>query len=181
MERDDTKKTYDREVPWRRVGNVLTAMRLSVHHKLQVVEGSVLLAAVLRTNVFLSIFIVFPILFSLIGLKWEHLGFVDRSWYSSVVIAYGVLEVPRLYMGIKGNKVRSVSSLIGFVSLSLTFHMAIMCVYHSMVPRKNSLDFAISVCEVILAGAEVLLALLEIRKMVRQNTVNFYVSLGMDV
>jgi hypothetical protein len=155
-------------------------MRLSVHHKRQVVEGSVLLAAVLRTNVFLSIFIVFPILFSLIAIKWDQLGFVDSAWYSSVVIAYAILEIPRLFMGIKGNKVRSVSSLIGFVTLSLTFHMVIMWVYNTMVPRKNSLDYAISVCEIILATAEVILAVLEIRKMVRQNTVNFYVSLGVE-
>ncbi|CUG91670.1 membrane-associated protein, putative [Bodo saltans] len=156
-------------------------MRLSVHHKLPVIEGSVLLAAVLRTNVFLSVLIVFPILFSLIGLKWGDLGFVDRAWYTSVVIAYAVLEVPRLIMGMNGNKERSVSSLIGFVTLSLTFHIGIMAVYHAMVPRKNSLDYAISTVEIILAGAEVLLAIVEIRKMVRQNTVNFYVSLGMDV
>lgn len=155
-------------------------MRLSVHHKQPVIEGSVLLAAVLRTNVFLSVLIVFPILFSLIGLKWDKMGFVDRAWYSSVIIAYGVLEVPRLVMGINGNKERSVSSLIGFVTLSLTFHIGIMAVYHAMVPRKNSLDYAISTCEIILAACEILLAIVEIRKMVRQNTVDFYVSLGMD-
>lgn len=153
-------------------------MRLAIHHTHKVVEGSVLLAAVLQTNLFLSLIIFYPIMLALVGLKWPDLGFVDRSWYLSIITTFAVMEVPRLYMGIRGNKHRSVSSMIGFVALSLTTHLAIMAVYHAMIPRKNSLDYAVSAVEIILAGGEVILAVVEIRKMVRQNTVNFYVNMG---
>lgn len=140
-----------------------------------------MLAAVLQTNLFLSLIIFYPIMLALIGLKWERLGFVDRSWYMSIVCTFAVLEAPRLYLGIGGNKNRSVSSLIGFIALTLTTHLAIMGVYNAMVPQKTSLDYAVSVVELILGIIEVIMALVETRKLVRQNTVNFYVNLGADL
>lgn len=151
-------------------------MRVRVHHRLKVVEGSVLFAAVLQANRYLSLILFYPIMLALIGLKWKRLGFVDRAWYLSIVTAFTVLEIPRLYLGVKGNKHRSVSSMIGFVALTFFTNIAIMIVYNIIVPRKTSLDYSMSILELIFAFSEILLALIETRRMVRSNTVKFYVG-----
>jgi len=100
------------------------------------------------------------------------------SWFSAIMATWIVVELPRLALGYWGNRYQHVSSLLGFIVFTGTVHLGIMVVYNILAPRKNSLDFAISVAELCLGGAEIILVFRALRSIVNANTVDFYLHAG---
>ena len=115
---------------------------------------------------------------ALFGQKIRTLDYVSSCWYSSIITAWVLFEIPRLYLGLRGNTNRSVASLLGFTALTLTLDLALMIVYNMIVPKKNSLDYAVSICQLFFAASETLLAVWSMIRIVRENTVDFYIRLG---
>jgi hypothetical protein len=154
-------------------------MRLNVHHRLKVVDGSVFLAMFVSVNLFLSLLVFYPVMIAQFAIKWDDgFTYIDKRWFTSVTVTFLAMEMPRLYMGWAGNKYRSVAQLIGFIALTLSANTALMIVWNIMAPQFTALDFSLTVCELTVAGLEVCYAVSVLRSMIKQNTVDFFIYLG---
>ena len=154
-------------------------MRLAVYHQSAVNKSSVSLHIALKTNTYFS-FLMFLIVvwINYINKVRNGLGEVNRAWYGGVVVLWTVMEAPRLLLGSRGNLQGNVASLVGFLMLTILGFFPIMIVYNVIIPEGNSVDYAISVVQLMLGVAEVLLCLRMIRRTVRESTYNFFVFLG---
>jgi hypothetical protein len=153
-------------------------MRLAVHHRKNVVGGSTLLAMLVNTNWYMTFFVSYPVMLALFAQKFESLDYVSSCWYTSIITAWVLFEIPRLYLGLRGNRNRSVASLLGFTALTLTLDLALMIVFNIIIPLKNSMDYAVTVCQLFFAASETVLVIQAMIRIVRENTVDFYVKLG---
>jgi hypothetical protein len=153
-------------------------MRLAVHHRKQPVGGSTLFAMLIQVNWYLTFLVSYPVMLTLFAEKFQRLDFVSRAWYTSLITGWVAFEVPRLYLGQRGNRNRSVASLIGFTALTLTLDTALMIVFNLIIPYKNSMDYAVTVCQLFFAAVELIFVVRLMTKIVRENTVDFYVKLG---
>lgn len=154
-------------------------MRLAVHHKSAVNKSSVSLHIALKTNLYFS-FLMFLIVvwINYISKVSNGLGEVSRAWYGSVVVLWTLMEGPRLLLGTRGNLQGNVAALVGFLLLTFFGFFPIMIVYNVVIPEGNSVDYAISVVQLMMGAAEVLLCVRMIGRTAKESTYNFFVFLG---
>jgi hypothetical protein len=154
-------------------------MRLAVYHRSAVNNSSVSFHIALKTNTYFS-FLMFLVVvwINYISKVRNGLDEVNRAWYGSVVVLWTIMEAPRLLLGSRGNLQGNVASLVGFLMLTFLGFFPIMIVYNVIIPEGNSVDYAISVVQLMLGVAEVVLCLRMIRRTVRESTYNFFVFLG---
>ena len=157
-------------------------MRLRVHHRGKHVICSPTLSILLLSNALFSalIFVVFAWI-SLISKRRKGLGDSTATWYAGILLGWCICEVPRLRLGFQGNSRRSVPSMIGFILLTLCVHVALMLVFSRITPRMDSLDYALSVVQIIYGCLEILFAVKLLRYLVKNNTIDFYVNLGSSI
>jgi hypothetical protein len=158
-------------------------MRVAVHHNKHVVRGDAYLTLVVTWNALYSLFIFFIAAWVQYSKKVQEspgheLSDLDRAWYTACLAVWTATEPFRLYLGVRGNRIMSVSHLVGFLILTFAAHMPIMVLFNAVIPFADSLDYSTSLCQLIFGAAELLLGASMLRQLVRRNTVDFFVHLG---
>jgi hypothetical protein len=158
-------------------------MRVSVHHRRQVVRGDPYLTLVVMWNALYSLFVFFVAMWvaydgKLVDRPNRTLDDLDRAWYTAALAVWTFTEPARLYLGVRGNRVMSVSHLVGFLILTLCVHIPVMLLFNTSIPFGNSLDFAVSTIQLMFGFSELLIGTWMLRSLARRNTVEFFVKLG---
>jgi hypothetical protein len=155
-------------------------MRLSVHHDKRTVRGSTVLALAVYWNTLYSLFIFVIVAWVVYANKLvdETMTPLSRAWYAAIIALWMFCEVPRLLLGRRGNETQSVAHIFGFLILTIMSHMGMMLVYNVAVPWRNSLDYAVSIVQLMFGFVEIVVGVHTLRHLVRRNTVDFYVHVG---
>ena len=158
-------------------------MRVAVHHDKEMVLGDAHLTMVVQWNALYTVFVFFiaawaAYLGKLVDRPDRTMSDLDRAWYTASLGVLLLVEPVRLYLGVRGNRIMSVSHLVGFVILTACVHMPIMALYNTNIPFGNSLDWSVSVIELSFGAIELLLGVFALNALIRRNTVDFFVHLG---
>ena len=157
-------------------------MRLAVHHEMQTMSSSTLLSVLVQMNFWFSTFIFVIIMWAVYAEKLSQgMSDLDRVWYGAILGIWMLTEAPRLHLAQKGNSTHSVAHLLGFLVLTFVTHLTCMIVLNLQVPKKHSLDYAVSVMQLFFGVCEAVVAIATLRRIIRRNTVDFYVHLGQGV
>ena len=158
-------------------------MRVAVHHDKEMVLGDPVLTMVVQWNALYTVF-VFTVaawaayLGKLTDRPDRTMSDLDRAWYTASLGVLLFVEPIRLYLGVRGNRVMSVSYLAGFMILTAFVHMPIMALYNTNIPFGNDLDWSVSVLELTFGALEIVFGAVALRALIRRNTVDFFVHLG---
>lgn len=158
-------------------------MRVAVHHNREVIRGDPYLTMIVLWNAYYSLFIFIIAAWAqyndlLTNRPGHELSDLQRAWYIAALALFTLTEPIRLFLGVRGNRVLSVSYLVGFWLLTLCAHMPIMGLLNVNIPFGNSLDYSTSTIELIFGSFELVLGFLVIRRLGETNTVEFFVKLG---
>lgn len=158
-------------------------MRLQVHHAQRRIGGNVILAILVQWNILFSLCIYAVVAFAYYGkrLVERQPGEIERAWYGSIVGGWAITEGARLSLGYRGNVHQSVSHLFGFVAMTFATYMSLLALYFRFVPNKGPMDYSISVVGLIFAVLESVFGIAAVSKLIRRNTVQFYVHLGATI
>lgn len=154
-------------------------MRVEVHHNKPVVHGNPYLGLIVFWNSLYSLFVFFIAGWVFWSEKFEKLNALQSAWYTAMLAVWAVLEPVRLRLGIRGNRVQSVAHLFGFVLLTLLVHIIVMAAYNVIVPVRNSFEYSMSIVQLLFGVVEFVVGVVTLRHLVRRNTVDFFVHVGM--
>lgn len=155
-------------------------MRARVYHRHRVSRTSALLNGLLMMSVFFSLCFTAPVMLTYVGIKWNRFTKTESVWMLLVFFLWFSFEVARLLFGFSGNKRMLPAYHFAFLLLTLS-QFVFMVIYFMMVPERRDLEYSIYVTQMLLLGLETLAGVRLLWRLMRNNTINFYVALGAPV
>jgi hypothetical protein len=156
-------------------------MRVHVRHGQREIRSDTLFAVLTSWNVLFSCAVCIPVLWINFIRKTQlagaPLGEVERIWYGAVLLLWSACELPRLYLGVTGNRDHLVAPLLMFALLTVLVHTVVMFVFNVSTPRGDALDKGLTSVQLLFAFCELALCWPLGQRMVHQNTVDFYACL----
>ncbi|KAG5465783.1 hypothetical protein CUR178_00496 [Leishmania enriettii] len=155
-------------------------MRVRTYHKHAVQRNSPALQGLLTLHMIFSILYSAPIWFTCLGIRWHRASVTmqQRTWMTSLLVAWFCAEIVRLYLGRLANKQTLFGELIAFLVITLFPQLPLVCIFLSLLPGRNDLEFGVCVTQILLLVLESLAAAQLLMRVTRNNIVDFYVALG---